>query len=124
MLYRHEKMLVIYKQSSEILFFLCNSEWCKMFKNSVLLIIALIALSNWVYSAEINDKFHEEEIFPDILDDVTVDLRELNISYLSSGVNVSLGNELRPSQVTIQPDIQWEANETTYYTLLMTGTFI
>lgn len=95
-----------------------------MFKNSVILIIALITLSISVDSAEINDKFLEEEIFPDVLDEVIVDLRQLNITYFTSGVNVSLGNHLLPSQVTVQPDVQWETNEATYYTLLMTGMFI
>lgn len=95
-----------------------------MSKNSVLLIITLVISSKWVSSAEINDRFREEEIFPDILDQITTDLSQLNISYLTSGATVSLGNELLPSQVTIQPDVKWEAEADTYYTLLLTGGLI
>lgn len=90
-----------------------------MFKISLL--IASLFLSNWVIAADINDKFREEEIIPDIIDDVTVELQPLNVTYPTSGVSVNLGNPLKPSQVTIEPEVRWEADAGAFYTLLMTG---
>lgn len=69
----------------------------------------------------VNDKFRDEEIVPDILDDFTVELQNLNVTYRSSGVDVNLGNVMTPSQVTDQPEVGWESQPDTFYTLLMTG---
>lgn len=43
----------------------------------------------------------------------------LKVSY-PSGVTVSLGNELTPTQVKDVPQVSWEAEKGAYYTLLMT----
>lgn len=69
----------------------------------------------------VNDKFRDEEIVPDILDDFTVELERLNITYHSSGLGVNLGNILTPSQVTDEPEVTWASQTGTFYTLLMTG---
>lgn len=69
----------------------------------------------------VNDKFRDEEIVPDIIDDFTVELQKLNITYNSPGLGVNLGNVLTPSQVTDQPDVTWESQTSSFYTLLMTG---
>ncbi len=92
-----------------------------MFANSISLLIASIFLSNWVIAANINDRFREEEIIPDIIDNVSLELQPLNVTYPSSGVSVNLGNSLRPSQVRIEPEVRWEAEVGAFYTLLMTG---
>lgn len=68
-----------------------------------------------------NDKFRDEEIVPDILDDFTVELEKLKITYHSSGIGVTLGNVLRPSQVTDEPEVTWESQTGAFYTLLFTG---
>lgn len=98
-----------------------SSQSFRMFKNSISLIIAFILLSKWVSTADINDKFREEEIIPDIIDDLTDELLPLNVTYSTSGVN--LGNVLKPSQVTVAPEVSWEADDGAFYTLLMTGKF-
>lgn len=95
-----------------------------MFKYSISLIIAFILLSKWVSTADINDKFREEEIIPDIIDDLTDELLPLNVTYFASGTSVNLGNVLRPSQVTVAPEVSWEADVGAFYTLLMTGKII
>lgn len=69
----------------------------------------------------VNDKFRDEEIVPDVLDEVAVDLQKLNVTYHSSGVSVNLGNALKPSEVADQPDVTWESQPDSFYTLLMTG---
>ncbi len=69
----------------------------------------------------VNDKFRDEEIVPDILDDFTVELQKLNISYHASGVGVDLGNALKPSEVRNEPEVMWESQPDSFYTLLMTG---
>lgn len=43
----------------------------------------------------------------------------MKVSY-PSGVTVNLGNELTPTQVKDVPQVSWEAEKGTYYTLLMT----
>lgn len=68
----------------------------------------------------VNDRFRDEEIVPDILDDFTVELQKLNVAYHSSGVGVNLGNALKPSEVANQPDVTWESQPDSFYTLLMT----
>lgn len=93
----------------------------EMFKNSISLIIALIFLSKWVSAADITDKFREEEIIPDIIDDFTFELQPLNVTYPTSGVSVNLGNILKPSEVRTAPEVKWEADAGAFYTLLMTG---
>lgn len=95
-----------------------------MFRNFVPLFFVSFLLSKWVTAADINDKFREEEIIPDIFDDINVELQQLNITYPNSGVSVNLGNALRPSQVRIAPEVRWEAESDAYYTLLMTGKLV
>lgn len=70
-------------------------------------------------SKEIQNKFRDEGISPDVIDDLP-ELSLLKISY-PSGVNVNLGNVLTPTQVKEQPKIEWDAEEGAFYTLLMTG---
>lgn len=69
----------------------------------------------------VNDKFRDEEIVPDVLDDFTVELQKLNVTYHSSGVDVNLGNALKPSEVENEPEVTWETQSDTFYTILMTG---
>lgn len=75
---------------------------------------ALYPISN-----EINEKFRQEEIVPDVLEDLP-ELKPLKISYPSK-VKVNLGNILTPTQVKDQPKVEWDAEKDTFYTLLMTG---
>lgn len=86
--------------------------------------LALITLFCVLYrieasSKEIQNKFRDEEIIPDVIDDLP-ELNPLKISY-PSGVNVNLGNVLTPTQVKDQPKVEWDAEDGAFYTLLMTG---
>lgn len=56
---------------------------------------------------------------PDILDDVNFK-NELNIKYSKSGKTVALGNEIGPKDVRDIPDVEFNADENGYYTLLLT----
>lgn len=70
----------------------------------------------------VQKKFEENKIVPDVLPEVG-DIKELKVSYPSSGVDVDLGNYLTPTQVQVEPKVEWEAKEDECYTLLMTGKF-
>lgn len=84
------------------------------------LIAALLcALYQCEASSNIQTKFQEEEIVPDVLEKLP-ELKTLKISY-PSGVDVDLGNVLTPTQVKDQPTVEWEAEAGALYTLLMTG---
>jgi hypothetical protein len=90
----------------------------KMFKTislTVLLCGALLCEA----SNEVQSKFREDEIVPDVLEDVP-ELETLKISY-PSGVSVNMGNVLTPTQVKDQPKVEFEAEAGAFYTLLMTG---
>ncbi|CRK89398.1 CLUMA_CG003149, isoform A [Clunio marinus] len=69
-------------------------------------------------SAEVRDKFIEEKIVPDVLDDIP-DIAMLSVNY-PSGVTVELGNVLTPTQVKDKPTVEWTKEDGVYYTLLMT----
>src|SRR6202000_1741206 len=69
----------------------------------------------------INDKFREAEIVPDVIDELAMELKQVNVSYHSADVDVNLGNTLRPSQVASEPEVRWDSEDGAFYTLLMTG---
>lgn len=71
-------------------------------------------------SEDIKNKFRSEEIIPDVLDDLPEVMNSLKVTY-ASGVNVTLGNVLKPSQVSAEPKVEWNADVGAVYTLLMTG---
>ncbi|XP_054157291.1 protein D3-like [Oppia nitens] len=56
-------------------------------------------------------------IVPDIIDSIPKD--KLTIKY-PSGVEVNYGNELTPTQVKDQPQVNWPTESGAYYTLVMT----
>jgi phosphatidylethanolamine-binding protein len=64
-------------------------------------------------------KFKNDGIIPDIFDEVE-NLEEVKVSY-SSGVKVNSGSELTPTNVKDEPLIEWNAEDNSFYTLLMTG---
>lgn len=70
-----------------------------------------------IMSVQVREQFEKESVVPDILDVYPVSV--LNVSY-PSGVRADLGNVVTPTQVKDQPTVQWEANEESFYTLLMT----
>lgn len=70
-------------------------------------------------SDEVKTKFRDEQIEPDVIDDL-LDIVLLKIKY-SSGIDVELGETLTPTQVKDQPDVTWEAEDGAFYTLLMTS---
>lgn len=63
------------------------------------------------------DQFLIEKIVPEILDEAPKQLLKV---YYPSGVFVN-GSELKPVQVKNQPNVEWEAGEDFFYTLLMAG---
>ena len=70
-------------------------------------------------SNKVNNRFTQEEIVPDVLADLPK-LKLLKVSYPSK-VKVNLGNILTPTQVKDQPEVEWDAEEGAFYTLLLTG---
>jgi hypothetical protein len=58
------------------------------------------------------------EVVPDVID--TLPPAVVNVSY-PSGVSVNIGKELTPTQVKDQPTVKWDADNSAYYTLCMTG---
>lgn len=64
------------------------------------------------------EKFTDDEIFPYILDTVE-DLKEAKVSY-PSGLQAT-GVELTPTNVKDEPAVDWDAEEGSFYTLLLTG---
>ncbi|CRK92647.1 CLUMA_CG006199, isoform A [Clunio marinus] len=67
---------------------------------------------------EVQDKFRDENILPDVLDELP-DIDLLNITY-PSGVKVNLGNVLTPTKVKDEPTVKWNSEDGVFYTLLMT----
>lgn len=63
------------------------------------------------------DKFVSEGIVSDLIDEVPANL--LKVTYPSC-VFVE-GNELTPTQVKDEPQVEWKSEEGSFYTLLMTG---
>jgi len=61
-------------------------------------------------------KFVSDEIVPDLIDEAPKTL--LKVSY-SGGVTVD-GGELTPTQVKDEPKVEWQADDGSFYTLLMT----
>ncbi|KAB7507234.1 OV-16 antigen [Armadillidium nasatum] len=58
----------------------------------------------------------QHQVVPDVID--SVPSKVVNVSY--NGAKVDLGNELTPTQVKDVPEISWEADDASYYTLIMT----
>ncbi|XP_076262387.1 protein D3-like isoform X2 [Rhynchophorus ferrugineus] len=56
-------------------------------------------------------------VVPDVIDVAPQGVVEVNYP---SGVKVDQGNELTPTQVKDQPNVNWPANTNDYYTLCMT----
>lgn len=67
----------------------------------------------------VKDKFRAGKIEPDVVDNLS-NMKLLKVSY-PTGVTASLGNTLTPTLVKDQPKVEWEADKSALYTLLMTG---
>lgn len=63
-----------------------------------------------------SEAFERNQIVPDLLESAPQDA--LKVTY-PSGVEVSLGNELTPTQVKDKPTLQWTTKPDTLYTVLM-----
>ncbi|KAK9693357.1 Phosphatidylethanolamine-binding protein [Popillia japonica] len=59
----------------------------------------------------------KEKIVPDVIDKVPVNI--LGVTY-SNNVQVNGGNELTPTKVKNMPSVKWNADEGSYYVLVMT----
>lgn len=64
------------------------------------------------------EKLKKDGIIPDIFDEVDK-IDELKVSY-PSNVEVN-GSELTPTNVKDEPLVEWNAEDGSFYTLLMTG---
>lgn len=62
-------------------------------------------------------KFEDAELLNDL--DLLEAPAELLEVIFPSGVDVSLGNELTPTQAKDQPTLKWAAQEGSFYTVLM-----
>ncbi|CAG2177760.1 unnamed protein product, partial [Oppiella nova] len=56
-------------------------------------------------------------VVPDVIDSVPKD--KITVKY-SSGLEVKFGNELTPTQVKTKPVVDWPADNSSHYTLVMT----
>lgn len=68
----------------------------------------------------LSEQFLIEKIVPNILDGAPK--QRVRVSY-PSGAFVD-GSELKPVQVKDQPNVEWEAVDGCFYTLLMAGKYI
>uniref|UniRef100_U5EQ08 Putative phosphatidylethanolamine-binding protein n=1 Tax=Corethrella appendiculata TaxID=1370023 RepID=U5EQ08_9DIPT len=59
----------------------------------------------------------KHQVVPDVIDAAPAEVAKVN--YVS-GVQVSEGNELTPTQVKDQPSVEWNADSSSFYTLCMT----
>ncbi|KAL7642798.1 UNVERIFIED_CONTAM: hypothetical protein RMT77_006086 [Armadillidium vulgare] len=59
----------------------------------------------------------QHQVVPDVID--SAPSKRVDVSF-SNGAKVELGNELTPTQVQNVPQVSWEAEEGSYYTLIMT----
>ncbi|KAI8130948.1 Phosphatidylethanolamine-binding protein like protein F40A3.3 [Lucilia cuprina] len=66
---------------------------------------------------EVEQVFKDNEIIPDVLQEAPKEF--LKVTY-DGGLEVNKGNELTPTQVKLQPRVEWQAKCTDYYTLIMT----
>ncbi|XP_037814411.1 protein D3-like isoform X1 [Lucilia sericata] len=72
---------------------------------------------NAAADSEVEQVFKDNEIIPDVLQEAPKEF--LKVSY-DGGLEVNKGNELTPTQVKLQPRVEWQAKCTDYYTLIMT----
>ncbi|KAM7363803.1 protein D3-like [Cochliomyia hominivorax] len=66
---------------------------------------------------EVEKVFKDNEVVPDVIPEAPKEF--LKVSY-NDGLEVNKGNELTPTQVKLQPVVEWSANDNEYYTLIMT----
>uniref|UniRef100_A0A182TGP9 Phosphatidylethanolamine-binding protein n=1 Tax=Anopheles melas TaxID=34690 RepID=A0A182TGP9_9DIPT len=67
-------------------------------------------------TTEVQQVFAQHEVIPDVIDAAPKEFAKITYP---SGVTVSGGNELRPTQVKDQPRVEWTAKPDAYYTLFM-----
>lgn len=118
----HLQLLILVSQqlSSRIVILAIVKKAIKMSKS---LSIVVIVLLTFYYQCEgASEKaqklLREKEIVPDVLQTLPA-IDFLKVSY-SDDVSVDLGNILTPTQVKEQPKIEYEAESSEFYTLLMT----
>uniref|UniRef100_A0ABD2WLP7 Phosphatidylethanolamine-binding protein n=1 Tax=Trichogramma kaykai TaxID=54128 RepID=A0ABD2WLP7_9HYME len=69
------------------------------------------------FLASMAEALKTHEVIPDVVD--TVPAAVAKVSY-PSGINVEIGKELTPTQVKDQPTVDWNADDSSFYTLCMT----
>ncbi|GAV09586.1 hypothetical protein RvY_19094 [Ramazzottius varieornatus] len=62
--------------------------------------------------------FHQNGIIPDLIRDLPLYLDLLEVKYLSN-VEARLGNELKPRQVQLEPQLNWNADPQEFYTVIL-----
>lgn len=63
------------------------------------------------------EAFKSSRLVPDILDSTPKEI--LKVSY-NSGIDLNIGSELTPTQVKDQPTVEYDQDEGSFYTLLLT----
>lgn len=69
------------------------------------------------FGSSILKKMEKHQVVPDVIPVAPTKL--IKVSYVS-GVQVSEGNELTPTQVKDVPKVEWDADSSAFYTLCMT----
>ncbi|XP_058803992.1 protein D2-like [Phymastichus coffea] len=67
--------------------------------------------------ATMTEALKTHEVIPDVID--TIPSAVVKVSY-PSGATVDIGKELTPTQVKDQPTVEWDADDSSFYTLCMT----
>ncbi|XP_055551535.1 protein D3-like [Wyeomyia smithii] len=83
----------------------------------LLLFAICVGAYRCVLAQEVSKAFLEHEIVSDVISEAPTGL--VKVSY-PSGKEVSLGNELTPTQVKDKPTVSWDAEPNAFYTLIMT----
>ncbi|XP_053698466.1 protein D3-like [Sabethes cyaneus] len=83
----------------------------------LLLFVTCVAACHCALAQDVSKVFVENGIVSDVIPEAPTGL--VKVSY-PSGQQVSLGNELTPTQVKDQPTVSWDAEPNGLYTLIMT----
>ncbi|XP_025203865.1 phosphatidylethanolamine-binding protein homolog F40A3.3-like, partial [Melanaphis sacchari] len=82
-----------------------------------LFMIYITIIGVFSHTCNINQTMKHQQVVPDVIPVAPKEI--LQVSY-PSGVMVSMGNKLTPTQVKNEPSVRWPADANALYTLCMT----
>uniref|UniRef100_A0A182Q078 Phosphatidylethanolamine-binding protein n=1 Tax=Anopheles farauti TaxID=69004 RepID=A0A182Q078_9DIPT len=84
---------------------------------SLLCSVLALVVAHGQAASPTSEAFERNEIVPDLI--AVAPEKTIKITYPDSDVEVSLGNELTPTQVRTRPRLCWDVEPTALYTVLM-----